>query len=87
MKYQKIINLFHNTSNQSPKFRTKNWNEVNDNLNGTYSVNSSLKFETFIIRSSLCNHNDAYIIAKGTMTVPNIGTTAVPNNRNKKCND
>ena len=30
MKYQKIINLLDNTPNQPPKFRTKNWVEVND---------------------------------------------------------
>ena len=30
MKYQKIINLLDNASNQLPKFRTKNWIEIND---------------------------------------------------------
>ena len=30
MKYQKIINLLDNTSNQASKFRTKNWVEIND---------------------------------------------------------
>ena len=30
MAYQKIINLLDNTSNQSSKFRTKNWVKIND---------------------------------------------------------
>ena len=31
-----------------------------------------------MIRSSLCNYSDAYILVKGTITVTN--TTAAPNN-------
>ena len=30
MEYQKIINLLDNTPNQPPKFKTKNWAEIND---------------------------------------------------------
>ena len=30
MKYQKIINLFDDTTNQPSKFRTRNWVEIND---------------------------------------------------------
>ena len=30
MKYQKIINLLENKSNQLSNFRTKNWIEIND---------------------------------------------------------
>ena len=40
MEYQKIINLLKNTPNQTSKFRTKNWVEVNDESRGTYNVNS-----------------------------------------------
>ena len=28
----KIINLLDNTTNQTSKFRTKNWTEINDSL-------------------------------------------------------
>ena len=37
-----------------------------------------------MIRSSLCDYSDAYIFVKRTITVENTGTTAAPNNRNKK---
>ena len=30
MKYQNIINLFDDTTNQPSKFRTRNWVEIND---------------------------------------------------------
>ena len=38
MEYQKIANLIADTSNQSPKFRTKNWVEINDESRGTYML-------------------------------------------------
>ena len=37
-----------------------------------------------MITSRLCDHSDTYILVKGTITVSNTGTAAVPNNRNKK---
>ena len=30
MEYQKVINLLDNTPNQSSKFKTKKWVEIND---------------------------------------------------------
>ena len=35
-------------------------------------------------RSSLCDYSDECTLVKGTITVPNTGTTAARNNRNKK---
>ena len=69
MEYQKIINLSDNTPNQSTKFRTKNLVGINDDSNGTYNTNSQIKFKTSMIRSSLCDCSDAYILVKGTITV------------------
>ena len=37
-----------------------------------------------MIRSSLRDYSDAYILVKGTITVSKTGTAEVPNNRNKK---
>ena len=71
MEYQKIINLLDNTSNQSSKFITRNWVEINYELRGTYSVNSDIKFKTSMIRSSVCEYSDAYIYVKGSIRVPN----------------
>ena len=46
MKYHKIANLLDDASNQSSKFKTKNWVEINDESRGTYNVNSQIKFKT-----------------------------------------
>ena len=83
MEYQKIINLLENTPNkQISKFRTKSWVEVNDESCGTYNVNSQIKFKTSILRSSLCDYSDGYILVSGTITVPNTAAAgAVANNR------
>ena len=37
-----------------------------------------------MISSSLCNYSDAYILVKGTITVPNTAGDAAVNNTNKK---
>ena len=37
-----------------------------------------------MLKSRLCNYSDAYIHVKETITVPNTGNTAAPNNVKKK---
>ena len=37
-----------------------------------------------MLRSSLCDYSDAYILVKGNISINNTGTPAAPNNRNKK---
>ena len=69
MEYQKMIKLLDNTPNQPTKFRTKNWIEINDDARGTYSTNSQIKFKTSMLKSSLCDYRDAYILVHGTNTV------------------
>ena len=86
MEYQKIANLIDdNTLNQPSKFRTRNWIEINDELRGEYNVNSQIKFKTTMLKSSLCDYSDAYILVKGTITVNNTAAQgAAANNTNKK---
>ena len=79
--------MLDNTSNQSPKSRTKNWVEINDESRGTYSTNSQIKFKTTTLKSGLCDYSDTYILVKGTITVPNTAAAgAAANNANKKNN-
>ena len=40
MKYQKIINLLDDITNQPSKFRTRNWVELNYESRGTYNSNN-----------------------------------------------
>ena len=85
MKYQKIANLLNDESSKPSKFRTRNWVEINDEARGTYSSNKQIKFKTSMLRSSLCDYNDAYILVKGNITVNNTADDgAAANNTNKK---
>ena len=86
MEYQKIANLIDNdASNQPSKFRTRNWVEINDESRGAYNVNSQVKFKTTMLKSSLCDYSDAYILVKGTISVNNTAAQgAAANNTNKK---
>ena len=71
MEYQKIANLIDETPNQPSKFRTKNLVEINDESRGAYNVNSQIKFKTTMLKSSVCDYSDAYILVKGTISVNN----------------
>ena len=85
MEYQKIANLLDNASNQPSKFRTKNWVEINDESREIYAVNKQIKFKTSMLRSSLCDCSDAYILVKGNISVNDTaGASADANNTNKK---
>ena len=52
MEYQKIINLSDNTQNQPFKFKTKNWDEINDESGETYNKDYQIRFKTSMLRSS-----------------------------------
>ena len=65
--------MLENTPNQPTKFRTKNWVDINYDLRGTYNTNSQIKFKTSMLRTSLCDYNDAYILVNGTITITAAG--------------
>ena len=48
------------------KFRRKKWLEINDLKQGAYSTGSHIKFKSTMLRPSLCDYSDAYILGKGT---------------------
>ena len=60
MKHKKILNLL-NESNNS-KFVKRKWNIVNDQLNGNYDAIIGIIYNTEILKSNLCDYNDAYIL-------------------------
>ena len=77
MEYQKIEDLLDSRpSNQPSKFRTKNWVEINNESRGVYTTGSDIKFKTTMLRSSLCDYADAYILVKGTITITGAGDDA-----------
>ena len=85
MEYQKITNLIDDTSNQPSKFKTRNWVEINDESRGAYNVNSQIKFKTTMLKSSLCDYSDAYILVKRTISANNTAAAgAAVNNNDRK---
>ena len=85
MEYQKKPKLSDNTSIQPSKFRTENWVEINDESREGYNVNSQIKLKTTMLKSSLCDYSDTYIIVKGEIIVDDtLAAGAAANNTNKK---
>ena len=77
MEYQKIANLLdRESSSEHSKLKTKNWVELNDESRGKYDVNCQIKFKTTMLKSSLCDYSDAYVLVKGKITVTGAGDDA-----------
>ena len=68
--------MLDSTPNQLSKFRTKNCIEINDQLRGVYNVNSDIRFKTTMLRSSLYDYSDAYILSKGKIAIAGAGAHA-----------
>ena len=86
MEYHKTINLLEGISNEISKFKARQWVEINNNLRVIYNINSQIKFKTTVLKSTLCDYSDAYIFAKGRVTItgPGDNTTAMQaHERNK----
>ena len=72
MEYQKITNLLGTTLDEIPRFITKKWVKVHDQLGNAddrYKPNKQIRFKTSMLRSDLCDYSDAYIVVKGMITV------------------
>ena len=65
--------MIDNTLNQPFKFRTKNRVEINDDARGMYNKNIQIKVKTRMLKSSLCDCSDAYILVSGTIAITGSG--------------
>ena len=59
------------------KFAARKWNIVNDQLNANYDVGNEIVYNTEALKSNLCNHNNAYILGRGHVTVKTAPATQV----------
>ena len=48
--------------------------EINDDARGTYNENIQIRFKTSMLKSSLCDDSDAYILASRAITINGAGT-------------
>ena len=55
--------------NHPSKFRAKHWVEINKDARETYNTNSQIKFNTLMLKSSLCDYSDPYMLVSGPTTV------------------
>ena len=61
---------------KSSKFVTRKWYVINDQNNGQYGTgnenDSTIKFETIVIKLNLCDYSDAYILVTRDIKVTGI---------------
>ena len=76
METQKIVNLLNDSNHESLKFATRKWYSINDQNNGQYGRgnenDSTIKFETKVIKPNLCDYSDAYILVTGDRKVADV---------------
>ena len=72
MDTQNIANLLVDVDNESSKFTTRKWYVISDQNDTVYGKgnedNRTVKFETRVIKSNLCDYSDAYIFVTGDIT-------------------
>ena len=68
--------MLDNKPNQLSKFTTKTWIEINDQSRGVYNTNSHIRFKTTMLKSTLCDYSDAYVLVKVTITITEAGDNA-----------
>ena len=69
---QKIVNLLIGSDNKSSKFSTRKWYIINEQNNEEYGEecenNSTIKFETKVIKPNLCDYSGINILVTGNIT-------------------
>ena len=84
---QKIANLLNDSDNKYSKFATRKWYIINDQNNGQCERgsenDSTIKFETKVIKPNLCDYSDAYILVTGDIKF--VDVAAVTNVAFKNC--
>ena len=73
METQNIVNLLNDSKNKSSKSEARKWYIINDQNNRQYGErnknDSTIKFETKIIKPNLCDFPDAYILVTRNIAV------------------
>ena len=67
MEHQKILNLL-NEANDS-KFVTRKQDIVHVQSNTNYDVRNEIIYNTEVLKSNLCDYNDAYILVRVNITI------------------
>ena len=54
---------------------TRKWKIANDNSKANYNAENEITYNTEVLKSNLCDYNDAYILVRGDTTVTAAGAT------------
>ena len=65
METQKITNLLNKSDLDSKKFVTTKWYIIDSHTTPPYGIGYPIKFDTKVIKPSLCDYSEAYIFVKG----------------------
>ena len=67
MEHQKILN----SSNEAKdsKFVTRKWNIANFSSKANYDVANEITYNLEVLKSNLCDFNDAYILERDSITI------------------
>ena len=76
MKYKKIINLLDDTLNQLSNYQC-NKSVISYQSRGIYNTNSDIRVKTVMLKSSLCDYSDSYILLKRRIIITGAGSDAV----------
>ena len=57
------------TEARNSKFVIRKWNIINDQWNSNYNVGNKIICDTEVLKSNLCDYNDAYILLRGDIIV------------------
>ena len=63
----KILDLLNVASDS--KFVRKKWSVVNDNSKANFNEENKITYNLEVLKSNLCDYNDAYILVRGGITV------------------
>ena len=73
MEIQEIVNLLNGSNNEFSKLATRKCFIINDQNNGQYGRgnenDSTIKFETKVIKPNLWDYSEAYILVTGNIKV------------------
>ena len=70
--------MLNDSSNEGSKFATKRWYVIgSQTTKGKYKQGDTIKFEREIIKSSLCDYSDAFILVTGNIAVTANNDTGV----------
>ena len=75
MEHQKILKWL--SERNDPKFVTRKRNIVDDNSKSNYDATNEITYNTEVLKSNLCDYNNASILVRGDITVVTATATQV----------